>query len=64
MCEFCENATKWNADDYDLVPDRVLSEGIMVAEDGTYQIGTFGWQYDYLDVLTIEFCPMCGRKLV
>lgn len=64
MCEFCENATKWNTDDYDLVPDRVLSEGIMTAEDGTYQIGTFGWQHDYWDVLTIEFCPMCGRKLV
>ena len=64
MCEFCENATKWNTDDYDLVPDRVLSEGIMIAEDGTYQIGTFGGQYDYRDILTIEFCPMCGRKLV
>lgn len=64
MCEFCENETKWNTDDYDLVPDRVLSEGIMIAEDGTFQIGTFGQQYDYRDILTIEFCPMCGRKLV
>lgn len=64
MCEFCENATKWNTDNYELVQDRVLSEGIMIAEDGTYQIGTFGWSYDYWDILTIEFCPMCGRKLV
>ena len=47
MCEFCENATKWNTDDYDNVPNRSLSEGIMAAEDGTYQIGTFGWKYDY-----------------
>lgn len=63
MCEFCENATKWNTDDYDKVPNRSLSEGIMTAEDGTYQIGTFSSQHDYWNVLTIKFCPMCGREL-
>lgn len=41
MCEFCENPTKWNTDDYSLVPNRNLSDGIMQAEDNTYQIGVF-----------------------
>ena len=41
MCEFCKDVMKWNTDDYSLVADRTLSEGIMIAEDGTYQIGTF-----------------------
>ena len=36
MCEFCENPTKWNTDDYSLVPNRNLSDGIMQAEDNTY----------------------------
>lgn len=39
MCEFCENPTKWNTDDYSLVPNRNLSDGVMQAEDNTYQIG-------------------------
>lgn len=63
MCEFCENATKWNTDDYDKVPNRSLSESIMTAEDRTYQIGTFSSQHDYWEVLTINFCPLCGREL-
>lgn len=41
MCEFCENPTKWNTDDYSLVPNRNLSDGVMQAEDNTYQIGMF-----------------------
>lgn len=64
MCDFCKNVTKWNTDDYDLVPDRSLSQGLMMSEDGTYQIGAFDSQCDYWDVLDIAFCPMCGRKLV
>ena len=64
VCDFCKNATKWNTNNYDLVPDRSLSQGLMIAEDGTYQIGTFDSQCDYWDVLEIAFCPMCGRKLV
>ena len=41
MCEFCENPTKWNTDDYSLVSNRNLSDGIIQAEDNTYQIGMF-----------------------
>lgn len=63
MCEFCKDVTKWNTDDYSLVSDRTLSEGVMIAEDGTYQIGTFDGRHDYWEVLTIKYCPMCGREL-
>lgn len=31
MCEFCENPTKWNIDDYSLVPNRNLSDMLIVA---------------------------------
>lgn len=64
MCDFCKNVTKWNTDDYALVSDRGLFNGIMMDEDGTYQIGTFNSSHDYWDVLDITFCPICGRKLV
>lgn len=63
MCEFCENPTKWNTDDFRLVPNRNLSDGIMQAEDNTYQIGTFDSQSDFWDTCDINYCPMCGKKL-
>lgn len=63
MCEFCENPTKWNTDDYSLVPNRNLSDGIMQAEDNTYQIGVFNSYYDFWEVMDIDYCPICGRKL-
>ena len=50
MCEFCENPTKWNTDDYSLVPNRNLSDGIMQAEDNTYQIGVFNSYFDFFSV--------------
>lgn len=37
MCEFCENPTKWNTDDYSLVPNRNLSDGIMQAEESWWK---------------------------
>lgn len=64
MCEFCENPTKWNTDDYSLVPNRNLSDGIMQAEDNTYQIGVFNSYFDFWEVMDIDYCPICGRKLV
>lgn len=64
MCEFCENPTKWNTDDYSLVPNRNLSDGIMQAEDNTYQIGVFNSYFDFWEVMDIDHCPICGRKLV
>lgn len=64
MCEFCEKPTKWKTDDYSLVPNRSLSDGIMQAEDNMYQIGTFDSQSDFWDILDINYCPICGRKLV
>lgn len=64
MCEFCENPTKWNTDDYSLVPNRNLSDGIMQAEDNTYQIGMFDSNSDCWEVMEIDYCPICGRKLV
>ena len=64
MCEFCKNPTKWNTDDYSLVSNRNLSDGIMQAEDNTYQIGTFDSHSDYWETMTINYCPICGRKLV
>ena len=63
MCEFCENPTKWNTDDYSLVPNRNLSDGIMQAEDNTYQIGVFNSYFDFWEVMDIDYCPICGRKL-
>lgn len=63
MCEFCENPTKWNTDDYSLVSNRNLSDGVMQAEDNTYQIGMFDSNSDYWEVMTINRCPICGRKL-
>lgn len=63
MCEFCENPTKWNTDDHSLVPNRNLSDGVMQAEDNTYQIGTFDSQSDFWDTFDINYCPMCGKKL-
>ena len=62
MCEFCENPTKWNTDDYSLVPNRNLSDGIMQAEDNTYQIGAFDSYSDFWEVMDIDYCPICGRK--
>lgn len=64
MCEFCENPTKWNTDDYSLVPNRNLSDGVMQAEDNTYQIGVFNSYFDFWEVMDIDCCPICGRKLV
>ena len=64
MCEFCENPTKWNTDDYSLVSNRNLSGGIMQAEDSTYQIGAFDSYSDFWEVMDIDYCPICGRKLV
>lgn len=64
MCEFCKNSTKWDSDKYYLVPDRNLSDGIMQAENKIYQIGTFDSRSDFFDTLEINFCPVCGRKLV
>lgn len=64
MCEFCENPTKWNTDDYSLVPNRNLSDGVMQTEDNTYQIGTFDSYSDFWEVMDIDYCPICGRKLV
>lgn len=64
MCDFCKDEQRWNTDDYALVPNRSLTQGLMIAEDGIYQIGTFDSQCDYWDVLEIAFCPMCGMKLV
>ena len=64
MCEFCKNPTKWNTDDYSLVPNRNLSDGIMQAEDNTYQIGMFNSYFDFWEVMDIDYCPICGRKLV
>lgn len=64
MCEFCENPTKWKTDSYSLVPNRSLSDGIMQTEDNTYQIGAFDSQSDFWDTLDINYCPICGRKLV
>lgn len=55
MCEFCENPTKWNTDDYSLVPNRNLSDGIMQAEDNTYQIGMFDSNSDCWEVMEINF---------
>lgn len=55
MCEFCENPTKWNIDDYSLVPNRNLSDGIMQAEDNTYQIGMFDSNSDCWEVMEINF---------
>ena len=63
MCEFCENPTKWNTDDYSLVPNRNLSDGIMQAEDNTYQIGVFNSYFDFWEVMDIDYCPICGKKL-
>ena len=63
MCEFCENPTKWNTDDYSLVPNRNLSDGIMQAEDNTYQIGVFNIYFDFCEVMDIDYCPICGKKL-
>lgn len=63
MCEFCENPTKWNTDDYSLVSNRNLSDGVMQAEDNTYQIGTFDSNSDFWEVMAIKCCPICGRKL-
>ena len=63
MCEFCENPTKWNTDDYSLVPNRNLSDGIMQAEDNTHQIGVFNSYSDFWEVMDIDYCPICGRKL-
>ena len=54
MCEFCENPTKWNTDDYSLVPNRNLSDGIMQAEDNTYQIGVFNSYFDFWEVMDID----------
>ena len=63
MCEFCKNPTKWNTDDYSLVPNRNLSDGIMQAEDNTYQIGVFNSYFDFWEVMDIDYCPICGKKL-
>lgn len=63
VCEFYENPTKWNTDDYSLVPNRNLSDGIMQAEDNTYQIGTFDSLSGFWDTFDINYCPMCGKKL-
>lgn len=63
MCEFCENPTKWNTDDYSLVSNRNLSDGVMQAEDSIYQIGVFDSNSDCWEVMAINYCPICGRKL-
>ena len=59
MCEFFENATKLNADDYELVPDRMNAEDRRI-----FQIGASSWHYNYWDVKNIDIYNMCGRKLV
>lgn len=65
MCEFCNNIEEWNMDDYSLFFQRGLCDGVMrEKQQNVYQIGTFDSPHDYWDVLDINFCPMCGRKLV
>lgn len=32
MCEFCENPTKWNTDDYSLVPKASIQKMKKIAE--------------------------------
>ena len=65
MCEFCENVIEWDADEYDLVQNKLLSEGMLREKTtGTYQVGTFNSYYDFWETMEINYCPMCGRKLV
>lgn len=48
MCEFCENVIEWDADECDLVQNKLLSEGILREKTTrTYQVGTFNSYYDF-----------------
>lgn len=52
MCEFCENPTKWNTDDYSLAPNRNLSDGVMQAEE---DIDRYRVRHKYLSEEEMEW---------
>ena len=70
MCEFCKNIgiglPDWNflpEDDEEIVPSGIEIE-IRKIIDKTALVFTNSAEEYGAGVITIRFCPMCGRKLV